>query len=223
MRQVPLRLVILIGVAVVLGGIAIGRFVLPQRVDPPRGPDPAAERIEKHRREKNVKALAKEIGSKKESTARRAVAALGRIGTEAMGHIKEAMADPRPRVRERAAQAFADAGRHDEAAPLAKMVREDRSANVRAAAVSGLEHMFAFDQMDTIIAAMDDQDVAVRRRASAAARRFSGVVVGYKAEDPPDKRRAAIATLREVWEREKAGRYKYWEMILSKYKYKKGG
>ena len=55
---------------------------------------------------------------------------------------------------------------------------------------------------------------AVRRRASKAATRIACVIVGYKADDLPAKRRAAIQRMRAHWQKEKDSARQYWTMIL---------
>jgi hypothetical protein len=215
MVNVSLRLRVLIGVAVVLAVLAAVRLIFfgGDGADArQRGPDFA--RIQRHRREKNVAALSKEVARPDEKVARWAVEAMGQIGPEAMPQITQAMDDRRERVREKAATAFSQVARHDQAAPLARLARDDESPNVRAAAVSGLSRLFAFEEMETLLAAMDDPDLAVRRRASKAATRIACVAVGYKAEDPPAKRRAAIQRMRAHWQKEKESARQYWNMIL---------
>lgn len=216
MLDVPLRLRILIGVAAVLTVAAAVKLIFFTGGDDlgDRQRDPDFARIETHRRAKDIAALAKEVSRSNEKVARLAVGAMGRMGPEALPEITRAMEDRRPRVREKAATAFAQAARYDQAAPLAKLAREDDSSNVRAAAVSGLSRICAFDEMETILAAMDDPDIAVRRRASKAATRIACVMVGYKAEDPPAQRKAAIQRMHAHWEKEKETARQYWTMIL---------
>ena len=223
MRNISPRLRIFIGLAVALALIVAGKLLFfggeDTSTDDARGPQHA--RIEKLRRAKNLAALGAESGHASENVARLAVGALGRLGPEALPKIAKAMGDKRPRVREKSATAYAQVARHDQAAPLAKLAREDRSANVRAAAVAGLGRVCAFDEMETILVAMDDPDIAVRRRASKAATRIACVIVGYKADDLPAKRRAAIQRMRAHWQKEKDSARQYWTMILKNRQAKK--
>jgi len=214
MQKPPLRLVVLIAVAVVLAGLVIWQLAFPGEDDASAEPDAAAARIEELRRERNVAGLAKEVSASDARTARRAVAALGRIGSEAVQQVKQAMRDPRPRVREQAASSFAEVAQREDAAPLARLAVEDKSPNVRAAAVSGLNRMCAYDQMESLLAAMMDGDIIVRRRAYRAAKRFACVQVAYRADDPPSKRRAAVQQLRAEWLKHRDRARRYWEMIL---------
>jgi len=216
MERPSIRVLVFIVLAVALAALAAWQF-LPGGEEGD-GDDPDRARIAELRRAKNLDALGREVRNPSEQAARHAITALGRIGTEAMDHVREALDDKRPRVREKAATTYARIAQWEDGAPLAKLVRQDGSANVRAAAVSGLERMFAYDQMETILAAMEDEDVIVRRRAAEAARRFAGVRVGFKAEDPPAKRKAALARMRAEWTKHKARAEKYWQYIRGKYK-----
>jgi hypothetical protein len=75
--------------------------------------------------------------------------------------------------------------------------------------------MGAFGEMETFLAAMDDPDPIVRRRAGEAAKRFACADVRFRAEDPPEKRQAAIQTLRDLWRKEKDLACKRWPIILA--------
>ncbi|MCD6303931.1 MAG: HEAT repeat domain-containing protein [Planctomycetes bacterium] len=211
-----MRLRILIGIAVVLAVVAVWRLGFSGRSDGPVEKRPDLAKIEHARRRKNIDVLKRAIKSSNPEIAGRAAAAMADIGPQALPVIEKALEDQRPRVREKAATAFAKVAPREQAGKLAEMVKQDRSANVRAAAVTGLERMFAYDQMETIIAAMEDPDVAVRRRAAAAARRFAGIRVGYRADDPPAKRHAAVQRMREIWQKEAPAARRYWEAILKK-------
>jgi HEAT repeat protein len=203
---------ILIGIAVILAAAAAVFFLVGGSDD--RG-DPNLAQIDKLREKRDIPALAAKVSDSSEVVARHAVGALARLGPGSLPEIRKAMQDPRPGVREAAATGFAQVGRHEEGAPLVKLVREDESANVRAAAVSGLDRMCAFDEMETIIAAMDDPDVIVRRRAGKAATRFACADVGFRADDPPDKRQAAIERMRALWREEKDRARRYWTAYIA--------
>jgi len=204
---------ILIGVAVVLA-VGVGAFLLFGRGST-SGLPPELAQIEKLREKGDITAVAARVADPSEEVARYAVGALARLGSASAPEIRRAMEDPRPRVREQAATSFAQVSRYPEAAPLAKMAREDPSADVRAAAVSGLNRMGAFGEMDTFLAAMDDPDPIVRRRAGEAAKRFACADVRFRADDPPEKRQAAIQTLRDLWQKEKDLACKRWPIILA--------
>ena len=216
MRKIPLRLCVLIAAAVLLAAVAAWQLFWPRGGQAAAREGPAAARIDKHRRERNVPALGREVAHRDVAVARQAVAALGRIGPESLPEVRRALRDSRGPVRERAATVFARIAPREDATALAQVAREDASSDVRAAAVSGLNHMCAFEQMEAILAAMDDSDEVVRRRAATAARRFACARVGFKADDPPQKRKAAIQRMRSVWLQHEARARRYWEMILKK-------
>jgi len=216
MQRISPRFAVLIGLAVVLASIAVWRLLLSGGDEPADKSDPNAARIARLRQQRNVAALGRELTNPNPDVARRAIAALGEIGSESLDHVRGALADARPRVREKAAATYAHVAQHKDAAPLARLATTDESPNVRAAAVSGLDRMMAFEQMDAILAAMDDPDVLVRRRAANAAERFACVRVGYNADASPAQRQAAIERLRAEWLKSQQRAAKYWEMIRTK-------
>ena len=206
------RLWILIVIAAALGGVAAW-VLFRGGDDDPALIDPAVARVEKLRKEKNVEELAKAVSHANESMARHALGALATFGHESLPQITKALSDPRPKVREKAATVFSQAADYQEAGEVARVATEDSSPDVRAAAVSTLDRMRAFTEMDALLAAMDDPDVVVRRRAYAAARRIACTEVLFKASDPPEKRRAALAKLRSVWQAEKARASAWWKKV----------
>jgi len=210
-----MRLRILVGIAVALGVATIVRLVFLGADGVTPESDPNLARIERLQRQRDVAALAREVSHPSEPVARRAVDALGALGPAGLEPIAEALADRRTRVRERAATAFARVATYEEAAPLAKLAREDASPDVRAAAVSGLGHMRAFREVETLITAMSDADVAVRRRAAAAVASITGISVGFKATDPRDRREPAVERMRAVWAEQKQRVSRYWTVILT--------
>lgn len=143
---------------------------------------------------------------------------MGRLGEVAAPKIERAFSDPRAAVREKAATAYAKVATPQNAGKLATLVKEDKSPNVRAAAVTGLERMDALPQMDAILAAMVDPDPAVRRRAAHAARRFTGVNVQYDPEANLEECRQGAVRMRAYWQANKAEAFKAYELYVSKYK-----
>jgi hypothetical protein len=216
-RRFRVLIVIAIGMAVLLAAGLVWRLASAGD-DRPGASDGEFARIEKHRRAGNVAALAETASHADATVARRAVEALGRIGAGALPQIRRALRDARPRVREKAATVCGQVGSHKEAPALAAMVRQDRSPDVRAAAVSALDRLRAFDEMETIIAAMRDPDLAVRRRASVAASRIACTNVRYKPDDPPELREAAIRRMQAVWAAEQDRARRFWTIILDRRK-----
>lgn len=208
MTRIPGRLAVLIAIAaLLLAGVV---WTLAGRDDSlPR--DPRAARIEQYRRDGNVGALATELGEADVKTARRAVQALGHLGKDAVKHVERAIRDPRPRVREVAAAALGRLSDQNSAALLAETARNDKSANVRASAVSALGRMCAHEQMEALFDGMEDRSLTVRRRAYAAYYRISGVGLNFRADDPLPERRRAVEKLRDLWPRIKPRVIQYYQ------------
>ena len=179
----------------------------------PYGDDPDLAEIERLRRAGNIDALARKAAHRSAGVASKAVEALGRLGADAVEPIKAALADPRPAVRREAAVALARTGQYAEAAPVAALARQDASADVRAAAVSSLDRLTAFEEMESLLAALDDPDISVRRRAGAAVVRITGVDVRYRPTDSPAKRAAAILEMRAVWSEQQARIQRFWTAV----------
>ncbi|MBA4062524.1 MAG: hypothetical protein C0501_02235 [Isosphaera sp.] len=97
--------------------------------------------------------------------------------------------------RERAALALADKGAEGKEA-LKTLLKSATEPGVKAAAVSGLAALDAWDSVPLLLDAMDDPAEAVRARAGAAVAKFVGKDFGFKASAPPDERRAVLAVVR---------------------------
>lgn len=210
-----MRIKILIGIAALLALAAGVRLVFPGS-EPNDQKDPVVKKVSELAAAKDVAGLAEQLSSPNERAAEMAVLAMGKVGKAARSHIERAMTDSRPGVREKAATAFSQVAVRQEAVKLAEMIQTDESANVRAAAVSGLRRMQAFQEMEAILRAMeDDPDPIVRRRASLAATKFAGVTVQYDPEGTPEQRSQGARRMREYWERERVGLTRYWKELLA--------
>ena len=196
MLKVPLRLGALIALALLLVVGVVWRF---SSAGGDAEADPIAARIQRHRQNGDAAALAREASSADVKVARLAIHALAGSGPAGVPHIERAMRDKRPRVREAAAAALGRAAGRDRSAPLAEAAGKDPAANVRATAAAALGRMRAYNEMETLMAVLEDRDRAVRGRANAAICRITGVHFKFRAGDPPTKRREAIATIRELW------------------------
>jgi len=205
MSKKHLRVLVLAAIALLLLVGVLWRFLSGGS----EGGDTPAARIERLRQSGDVEALAEEAGNQEADVARLAVQALGRVGRPAAPRIERAMSDPRSKVREAAAIALGRAAGEEKADRLAAVARTDDSADVRAAAVAALGRVCACDQMKTLLAAMDDPDITVRRKAYAAVTRILDRRYEYNVQDPPEKRRAVIAIIREAWPEMKAETVKY--------------
>jgi HEAT repeat protein len=217
------RIRVLIGVAAALA-LALGaKYLFFSVPSPDEKTDHARAKAEALVRAKDVEGLVKEVQGSDEHAASLAVSALGYLGEAARLAVERALADRRPGVREKAATSFAKVATREQAGKLVALVKKDESANVRAAAVASLDRMMAFQEMDAIIDAMEDPDPAVRRRASKAATRFSGVAVQYNPDASLEECRQGAQRMRAYWEQEGVRATKFWNFLMSKYARKADG
>lgn len=161
------------------------------------GGDPDTDRINRLQKQGNAAALEQEVEKADPRVACLAVRALGRIGPQAQPQIEKALQSQHPEVRQEAALVYPRAVRGTAAPPLASAARTDAEANVRAAAVTALGHMAAVDEIETLLAAVEDPDPLVRRRASEAIARIMGRT--YDFSGTPQQRREMAARVRERW------------------------
>jgi HEAT repeat protein len=73
----------------------------------------------------------------------------------------------------------------------------DREMPVRAAAAEALSGQDSPEVRAALVAALLDEAVEVRRAAVGALQRIAGTTNGYVAEDPPEKRGAALRSWQE--------------------------
>ena len=141
---------------------------------------------------------------------RKEIRELARQGSAARPQIERMLEDPRSDVRIEAAMAYPRVAQETpaKAAPtlvtsapaLARVAKADSDANVRAAAVTALGHMRAMDEMETLLAAMEeDPDPLVRRRAANAVSRILGVSYDIARATTPEQRRAIVNDARDLW------------------------
>ena len=81
---------------------------------------------------------------------------------------------------------------------LIAILKTDKDPVVRAGAVEGLAHKRDAQTTEALLAAMDDNDLTVRRKAMAALYRSMGLRFLYRPDDPRLKRRADIAKIRRL-------------------------
>jgi crotonobetainyl-CoA:carnitine CoA-transferase CaiB-like acyl-CoA transferase len=202
------RIRVLIAVAAALV-VALGaKYFFFSGPPPDEKTDQARVKAEQLVRAKDVEGLCKQVQSPDEHAAKLAVSALGDLGEAARSAVEQALVDRRPAVREKAATSFAKVATREQAVKLANIVKKDESPDVRAAAVAGLDRMFAFQEMDAIIDAMEDPDPAVRQRASKAAIKFSGVTVQYYPDASLEECRQGAQRMRQYWEKNKVNTLK---------------
>jgi len=207
------RLAVLLIIAGVLATLVVWRATRKETLGggpPPRDPDLA--RVEQHRREGNLEALAGEAENPRAEVATRAVRAMGSLGPAAVPHLERRIGDARPEVREAAVVAWGQAAGDLHPEVVAAAARTDPSVVVRAAAVSVLGQVRAVNEMDTLIEALDDPDRMVRVRASAAIERILGRRYEVYLDDPPgsERRRQAVENVRQIWAEEGHGARDYY-------------
>ena len=162
--------------------------------------DEHSARIERLGRDRDVPGLVREASNPDVRLAARAVNALAFAGPEALPHLERMMKDHAAQeVRASAVAAFAQAAKPGQTHSVARALREDPSPEVRANAAVALGHMHACDEMETLLSAMRDEGKKVRRRAAQAVHQITGVQFSFRADDSPDRRRAAIDRIRFLW------------------------
>ena len=167
---------------IMLGGVALLAVVAVWRVVTYEDMDSDEVRIRKLERAGDVAGLAKEIGHKKLKVVRKALSALGRIGSdEAVGQI-------------------------------AKTLSGDKRPKVRAAAAVIIGKSRACREMDAVLTAMiDASDPIGRRSAAEAAWRIFGRNLTYDPKAPHDARRAKGEYFRMIWNKDKERIIEHWE------------
>jgi HEAT repeat protein len=158
----------------------------------------ASARIERLRASGNAEGLGREAASTDAAAAAEAVRALGRLGQKAWPQVEAALRDSRREVRQEAAAIYPLVAPAGDAAPeMAALVRSDPEPTVRATAVTALGHVRALDEMDAVLAALDDADPLVRQRALDAVERIMGK--RYDLGQTPEERSRRAAQVRADW------------------------
>jgi HEAT repeat protein len=194
------RVLILIGLAFVIA--VLGAWRLCGSGEPAGGPEgdgAALQMMRKLADNEDHEGMVKAAGSKDLKSARRSVRAMGRVGYKAILGIKAAMKDPRPEVRQEAMIAVSQAGTEKELPDVVTVALEDKSPAVRADACLALGRMKAYTKIDTLLAAMGDEDANVRRRANKAIVKIIGAGVSFNPKASVEKRTKAIDKMRALW------------------------
>ncbi|MCP4379798.1 MAG: HEAT repeat domain-containing protein [bacterium] len=186
---------LLIAVTIALG--ATGLWLLTRDSSLPS--DSVDARMENMRRADNVEGLAAEAKSQDIRTARRAVETMGHVGQKATKQIRIALTDHRPEIRQRAAIAYAKAIGPEASAPLAEVARNDKNPQVRATALIALGRARAYTEMETLLDAMNDEDLTVRRRAADAVTSILGRRYQFDPNASPAQRTKSINAIRKFW------------------------
>jgi HEAT repeat protein len=131
----------------------------------------------------------------------RAIEALGRMRRpEAVEPVKAALKDPRPETREASIIALGRLRPRDAPETLVQALRTDAAPEVRAAAATALGINHTWDAIPDIIRALEDDSYSVRAGAAMAIRRMWQRDYFYRPDDPPQKRAASVARIRDAWE-----------------------
>ena len=172
----------------------------------------ALERIGTSR---GAKAVSGAVSDSDVGVATHAVYALGRMGRpDDLPRVKAALTDSRQPVR--AAAVYAVSGFGDLADVdmlIALLIDRGQRPEIRAAAARSLGRLRAFRAMPSLIDALADPSVLVRGRAYAAFRQIAGAGFRFRAADPPERRREAIARVRAAYPRLKTKHDNYLKLL----------
>jgi len=205
----PMRLRVMIVLAVLLTPLAIWRIVSTR--DPAPSMSPPEIAIRKDRINGNVEGLVEKVKASPPKLARRATRALGAVGAKSLPALKRILLeDKRPEVRQQAAQAVAQSvqAAAQRAKPLDSHMTEalvtaissDDASEVRASAASALGQVYDHSNMGSLLKAMDDEDLAVRRRAFEAVTRIFGRRYIFDPDSASAERRIVIQVITTDWE-----------------------
>ena len=89
---------------------------------------------------------------------------------------------------------------------LRRVLAESQSAPVRAACLQGLSSLWDYESMPAFLDALNDESDLIRSRAAATVERMMSLDLaglGYRYDDPPAKRAAAVKRVRQDWEQKR--------------------
>lgn len=113
---------------------------------------------------------------------------------------RDALEAATPAAREQAALDLArsgDRGRQH----LRDVLDKSKAPEVKAAVIQGLAGVRDFDSMPRLIQNLEDTSQRVRASANAAVVEILGADFYFRADDPPEKRAAAIQAIKREYER----------------------
>jgi HEAT repeat protein len=133
--------------------------------------------------------------------ASQAVSALGRMGRpEDLRHIRAAAKAEDEEVRVAAITALGGVGSEADVDLLVEnLANKQEGKRLRAAAALSLGQLDRFRAVPALIEALEDPSPLVRGRAYAAIRKIYQLDVGFRANDEPAKRQAAIVRIRQLY------------------------
>jgi len=207
-----MRLRILIATAVLLTPLVVWRVVATRDAPPPMTPEEIA--IRKDRISGNVEGLAKKVENLPPKFAKKAVRAMASGGTKSLPFLKKILRkNKRPEIRQQAAQTMAQTLQKTarKAKPLDKKMTDalveavlsDKAPEVRASAASALGQVYDYSNMASLLKAMDDESLAVRRRAFEAVSRIYGRRYEFNPNSASSKRQIVIQAIAADWEAHK--------------------
>ena len=208
MNYIPMRLRVLIAIAVLLTPLVIWRIVSTGDAAPDMSPEEIA--IREDRLNGNVEGLVEKVKTYPPKFAKKAVRNLGPGGARSLPFLNKIMLeDKRPEIRQHAAQAAAQAIQvatpKDEPLDermtdaLVTVLSSDKSPEVRAKVASVLGQLYDYNNMASLLKAMDDEHLAVRRKAFEAVTRIFARRYKFKPDGASDKRKAVIQLIAEDW------------------------
>ena len=159
----------------------------------------------------NVEGLVEKVKAYPPKLARRATRALGAVGAKSLPALKKILLeDKRPEVRQQAAQAMAQSvhAATQTIKPIDKKmttalvtaVSSDEIPEVRASAASALGQLYDHSNMKSLLKAMDDDDLTVRRKAYEAVSRIFGRRYEFNPNSPSPERQAVIKGIAKDWQ-----------------------
>jgi hypothetical protein len=114
--------------------------------------------------------------------------------------VAAAAADERAEVREAAVVSIGMLGGKSSRKLLLEKLKNDPSPEVQAASADALGRIRSLDAMPALLDLLDSPSENVRRSAALAITKIWMRDYGFKADDPPEKRRALIKGIRAAWD-----------------------
>lgn len=209
MYYIPMRLRILIAIAVLLIPLVVWRILSTQDAAPPMSPEEIV--IREDRLSGNIEGLAEKVKTYRPRYAKKAVRNMGPAGAKSLPFLKKILLkDNRSEIRQLAAQTMAQAIQvaAQKTKPLDKRMTDalvtalssDEVPEVQASAASALGQVYDYSNMASLLKAMDSKHLAVRRRAFEAVTRIFGRRYEFNPNSASDKRQIVIQAITADWE-----------------------
>lgn len=165
--------------------------------------------------DRGAKAVSGAVSDSDSAVATHAVYALGRMGRPGdLPRVQAALTDPRQPVRAAAVYAISGFGDLADVDMLIALLTDRRQPpKIRAAAARSLGRLTVFRAVPSLIDTLEDPSVLVRGRAYAAFRQIVHAGFRFRAADPPQLRREAIARIRAAYPRLKTRHDSYLKLL----------